>query len=77
MLVGPVLDAVALERALGVLCAASAAEVADRHGLAPERTRLLPAGILVLDAAAQRLGKPLRIGRGGLREGVVLDLAAR
>ena len=56
---------------------APAAEVARMHGLAHERTQLLPAGILVLDAAAQALGgRPLRIGRGGLREGVVLELAA-
>ena len=41
-----------------------------------QRVRLLPAGILVLEAAARRLGKPLRIGRGGLREGVLLELAA-
>ncbi len=75
-LVGPVLDPAALERALGVLCGAPAADVADRHGLAPERARLLPAGILVLDAAGRRLGMPLRIGRGGLREGVVLELAS-
>ena len=75
-LVGAVLDAAALERALAVLCAAPAAEVARHHGLAPERTHLLPAGILVLDAVAQRLGMPLRIGRGGLREGVILELAA-
>ena len=72
------LDAPALERALGVLAGAPAAEVARVHGLAQERTQLLPAGILVLDAAAQALGgRPLRIGRGGLREGVVLELAAR
>jgi exopolyphosphatase / guanosine-5'-triphosphate,3'-diphosphate pyrophosphatase len=75
-LVGPVLDAEALERALGALGAAPAAVLARRHGLSPERTRLLPAGILVLDAAARRLGMPLLIGRGGLREGVVLELAA-
>jgi exopolyphosphatase/guanosine-5'-triphosphate,3'-diphosphate pyrophosphatase len=75
-LVGPVLDAAAVERALGVLCAAPAAEVARRHALAPERTQLLPAGILVLDAARRQLGMPLRIGRGGLREGVILELAA-
>jgi exopolyphosphatase/guanosine-5'-triphosphate,3'-diphosphate pyrophosphatase len=75
-LVGPVLDPPALERALGVLCAATSDEVARRHGLAPERTQLLPAGILVLDAAGRRLGMPLRIGRGGLREGVILELAA-
>jgi exopolyphosphatase/guanosine-5'-triphosphate,3'-diphosphate pyrophosphatase len=74
-LVGPVLDRAALERALGTLGAAPAAVLALRHGLSPERTRLLPAGILVLDAAARRLGMPLVIGRGGLREGVVLELA--
>jgi exopolyphosphatase/guanosine-5'-triphosphate,3'-diphosphate pyrophosphatase len=77
LIVGPVLDGPALERALGVLAGATAREVARLHGLAHERTQLLPAGILVLDAAAQALGgRPLRIGRGGLREGVVLELAA-
>jgi exopolyphosphatase / guanosine-5'-triphosphate,3'-diphosphate pyrophosphatase len=75
-LVGPVLDGAALERALAKLAAAPAAEVALRHGLAPERAELLPAGILVLHAAARRFGMPLQIGRGGLREGVVLELAA-
>jgi exopolyphosphatase/guanosine-5'-triphosphate,3'-diphosphate pyrophosphatase len=74
-LVGPVLDRASLERALATLAAAPAAVLALRHGLAPERARLLPAGILVLDAAARRLGMPLLIGRGGLREGVVLELA--
>jgi exopolyphosphatase/guanosine-5'-triphosphate,3'-diphosphate pyrophosphatase len=75
-LVGPVIDPPALERALGVLTAAPAGEIARRHDLAPERTQLLPAGILVLGAAAERLGRPLLIGRGGLREGVILELAA-
>jgi exopolyphosphatase/guanosine-5'-triphosphate,3'-diphosphate pyrophosphatase len=71
-----VLDDEALERAMRTLCAAPAADVAEAMGLAPERVRLLPAGILVLEAAARRLGRPLRIGRGGLREGVLLELAA-
>jgi exopolyphosphatase/guanosine-5'-triphosphate,3'-diphosphate pyrophosphatase len=75
-IVGPVIDAAALDRALGVLTGAPAEEVARLHDLAPERTQLLPAGILVLGAAAERLGRPLRIGRGGLREGVILELAA-
>ena len=74
-LVGPVLDRPALERALRTLGAAPAAEVARLHGLAPERTELLPAGILVLAAASRRLGMPMRIGRGGLREGLILELA--
>jgi exopolyphosphatase / guanosine-5'-triphosphate,3'-diphosphate pyrophosphatase len=74
-LVGEALEPRSLERALGVLSGAPAAEVAERLAIDGERVRLLPAGILVLDAAAQRLGKPLQIGRGGLREGVVLDMA--
>jgi exopolyphosphatase/pppGpp-phosphohydrolase len=36
--------------------------------------RLLPAGILVLEAMSDLLGRPLRIARGGLREGVILEL---
>jgi exopolyphosphatase/guanosine-5'-triphosphate,3'-diphosphate pyrophosphatase len=75
-LVGPVLDPVTLERAMAVLASAPAEEIARMHDLVPERTQLLPAGILVLGAAAERLGRPLRIGRGGLREGVILELAA-
>jgi exopolyphosphatase/guanosine-5'-triphosphate,3'-diphosphate pyrophosphatase len=74
-IVGPVLDPPALERALAKLTAAPAATVARMHDLARERTQLLPAGILVLDAAGERIGRPLRIGRGGLREGVILELA--
>jgi exopolyphosphatase / guanosine-5'-triphosphate,3'-diphosphate pyrophosphatase len=73
-LVGDVLAPPSLERALGVLSAAPAAEVAERFSLDAERVRLLPAGILILDAASQRLGQPLQIGRGGLREGLVLDM---
>jgi exopolyphosphatase/guanosine-5'-triphosphate,3'-diphosphate pyrophosphatase len=75
-LVGRVIDGAALEHALAKLGAAPAAVVARRHGLAPERAELLPAGILVLHAAARRLGMPLQIGCGGLREGVILELAA-
>ena len=76
-LVGPVLDAAALRaRARRARRGARRPRSRALHGLAPERTQLLPAGILVLGAAAERLGRPLRIGRGGLREGVILELAA-
>jgi exopolyphosphatase/guanosine-5'-triphosphate,3'-diphosphate pyrophosphatase len=74
-LVGDVLEPASLERALGVLCGATVADVARRFGLDPLRVRLLPAGIVILDAAAQKLGQPLQIGCGGLREGVLLDMA--
>jgi len=36
--------------------------------------RLLPAGLLVLEEIADRLGRQLNIGRGGLREGVIVDM---
>jgi exopolyphosphatase / guanosine-5'-triphosphate,3'-diphosphate pyrophosphatase len=47
---------------------------AVRLGLHPDRTRLLPAGIVLLMRASELLGRSLRIARGGLREGVVLEL---
>ena len=76
-LVGAVLDAPSLERAVAVLASAPAAEVARRFDLHVERVRLLPAGILLLAEAAKALDVPLQIARGGLREGVVLEELAR
>jgi exopolyphosphatase/guanosine-5'-triphosphate,3'-diphosphate pyrophosphatase len=73
-LVGDELAPASLERALGVLSGARAAEIARRFAIDAERVRLLPAGILILGAASERLGRPLQIGRGGLREGLVLDM---
>jgi exopolyphosphatase/guanosine-5'-triphosphate,3'-diphosphate pyrophosphatase len=72
--VGDLLAADSLEKAIGVLSGAPAAEVAAALSLDAQRVRLMPAGILILHAAAQRLGQPLQIGRGGLREGLLLDM---
>ena len=74
-MVGPVLDPDALQRALQVLGEAPAEHVAERLALDPERVRLMPAGMLILAAATETLGCPLTIGRGGLREGVLLELS--
>lgn len=74
-LAGARLDAASLERALAELIAVSAEEAGARLRIAPERARLLPAGIVVLAAVTRRLG-PLEIARGGLREGVLRELAA-
>ena len=63
-----------LERGIRVLSQTAIAEVARRFELDPERVRLLPAGILVLEAVSDTLGLPLKIARGGLREGVILEL---
>jgi exopolyphosphatase/guanosine-5'-triphosphate,3'-diphosphate pyrophosphatase len=73
-LAGPRLEPAALEHALARLVAAPAADVAGELRIAPERVRLLPAGIVVLAAIAARVG-PLDIARGGLREGVLRELA--
>jgi len=75
-LAGAVLEPETLQRAVRVLSADPCEVVARRFGLDPERVRLLPAGILILDAVSRTLGQPLQIGRGGLREGVCLELAA-
>jgi exopolyphosphatase / guanosine-5'-triphosphate,3'-diphosphate pyrophosphatase len=75
--VGEALEPASLDRALAMLCGGPAAAVARTFALDAARVRLLPAGILILDAASQRLDRPLQIGRGGLREGVLLDMARR
>jgi exopolyphosphatase/guanosine-5'-triphosphate,3'-diphosphate pyrophosphatase len=75
-LMGVALGCDALERGLQALVTQPAAEGAVRLGLHPERVRLLPAGILLLDAAARALRAPLRLADGGLREGVVLEQLA-
>ncbi len=64
----------ALGRALEALCAAPAEELASRHGLHPDRMRMLPAGLVILDAAAELLDASLQMASGGLREGVILAM---
>jgi exopolyphosphatase / guanosine-5'-triphosphate,3'-diphosphate pyrophosphatase len=62
-----------IARILAVLLAEPAAEAAKRLGLHVERVRLLPAGLLALEAAWGAFGQaPLQIARGGLREGVIM-----
>jgi exopolyphosphatase / guanosine-5'-triphosphate,3'-diphosphate pyrophosphatase len=75
-LVGGELSRETLERGIRVLSTTPIAEVAGRFELDPERVRLLPAGILVLEALSDRLALPLRIARGGLREGAIIELLA-
>jgi exopolyphosphatase/guanosine-5'-triphosphate,3'-diphosphate pyrophosphatase len=74
-LVGDVLNRDSLARALALLTSGSSVDVAFRFDLDPQRVRLMPAGLLALEAAGLVLDRPLVIGRGGLREGVLLALA--
>jgi exopolyphosphatase / guanosine-5'-triphosphate,3'-diphosphate pyrophosphatase len=73
-LVGAVLEYETLERAVRVLSSDEIFEVAKRFELDPRRVKLLPAGVLLLEKFSQMLGQPLQIGRGGLREGIILTL---
>lgn len=70
---GPTLDRSSLARSLALLTAEPAAATADRHGIDAERVRLLPGGILILQALGERLDTTVTVGRGGIREGVLLD----
>ena len=73
-LVGAVLEYETLERGIRVLSADPAADVARRFELDPRRVRILTTGVLLLEKVSELLGQPLQIGKGGLREGVILDL---
>jgi exopolyphosphatase/guanosine-5'-triphosphate,3'-diphosphate pyrophosphatase len=73
-LVGTVLEYETLERGIRVLAGDPAADVAKRFELDPVRVRILATGVLLLEKLSDLLGQPLQIGKGGLREGVILDL---
>jgi exopolyphosphatase/guanosine-5'-triphosphate,3'-diphosphate pyrophosphatase len=72
--VGAVLEYETLERAMRIFAGEQVAEVARRFELDPTRVRILPTGVLLLEKLSELLGQPLQIGKGGLREGVILDL---
>jgi exopolyphosphatase/guanosine-5'-triphosphate,3'-diphosphate pyrophosphatase len=73
-LVGAVLEYETLERAIRVLSSEPAGDVARRFELDPRRVRILTTGVLLLEKISELLGQPLQIGKGGLREGIILDL---
>jgi len=72
-LVGQDLGPAALARGLELLCAAPVREITRRHTLHPLRVRMLPAALVLLEAAGAALAAPLRSGSGGLREGLMLE----
>lgn len=74
---GEVLDGAALARSLDALASEPSDVVARRWLIDPQRARLLPAGLLILEAMADRLGATITVGRGGIREGVVLEALPR
>lgn len=73
-MVGNTLEHETMERAIRLITRNAAHEVADEFGLDIERVQVLPAGVMILEDIGDRLDKPLRIGKGGLREGKLLEL---
>ena len=76
-LVGPELGPAELAEALELVTGSVSKELAAEYRIARWRARLLPAGALILAEIQSRLGVPLRVARGGLREGAALQLFER
>jgi exopolyphosphatase/guanosine-5'-triphosphate,3'-diphosphate pyrophosphatase len=72
-LAGPLLDTEAFRHGLELLATERRTEVARRFALDLDRVRLLPAALLILEAASEKFGTSLQIARGGVREGVLLE----
>lgn len=72
-IVGPVLDADAFGDSLKLLLGSRRRDLVAALGLDLERLRLLPAGLLILEAVSRLVGAPLQIVSGGIREGVLLQ----
>lgn len=74
----PRLDRDALVRAVEVLASAPAEDIASDTGLEAARLRLCLAGAAVLEAVRRAFGvEALEVSAAGLREGLVMEAAAR
>jgi exopolyphosphatase/pppGpp-phosphohydrolase len=59
--------------ALAMLTVERSSEAAARHGLRPERARILPAGAIIVDAILDRYrAERLLVSEAGIREGAIL-----
>jgi exopolyphosphatase/guanosine-5'-triphosphate,3'-diphosphate pyrophosphatase len=75
-IVGRRFDADDLDDAVRILSRRPAAKAARPFGIGAQRAETLLAGALLLAGASRLLGTRLELGRGGLREGAALELAA-
>jgi exopolyphosphatase / guanosine-5'-triphosphate,3'-diphosphate pyrophosphatase len=71
---GGVLDGKSLEAAIDRLASQPHAKIAKRFGVAPPRAATLLAGSILFAEAHRRIGLPLRVASGGVREGCALAL---
>ncbi len=75
-LVGPWLGEAELAEALRFVETRPAREIARRFRVDRARARILPAGVALLAEVQSRLGVPLHVCDGGIREGAVLATVA-
>jgi exopolyphosphatase / guanosine-5'-triphosphate,3'-diphosphate pyrophosphatase len=71
-LVGSELGEAQLAKALRLVETSSPREIARRFGVDRARAEILPAGVILLAEVQRRLGVPLHVCGGGIREGAVL-----
>ncbi len=72
-LTGGVLESANIARVLALTTSTASRDLAAKFGIAENRARILPAGLAILESLVERLGFGLEVGRGGLREGVLID----
>lgn len=73
-IVGVKLGTSELDNLVGILATTPAHEIVELYGVDPQRVRTLTAGAIIFEVLGERLGIPLRVTRGGVREGAVLEL---
>jgi exopolyphosphatase / guanosine-5'-triphosphate,3'-diphosphate pyrophosphatase len=66
-----------LETAMRKLAKRASRKIARDYGVDEARARTLTAGAVIFVEVQRRLGVPLQVGRGGLREGAALELLAQ
>jgi exopolyphosphatase/pppGpp-phosphohydrolase len=74
---GSRLDASVLHNVIDYIATTPGNKLVVRHGVAPGRVKTIAAGAVILEALEQRLEVPLKVVRGGVREGALLELVAR
>jgi exopolyphosphatase/guanosine-5'-triphosphate,3'-diphosphate pyrophosphatase len=75
-LVGPWLGEAELSEAQRIVAAKSEQAISRKYGVHRTRAKILPAGLVLLAEVQQRLGVPLHVCDGGIREGAVLASVA-
>ncbi|MBI4898224.1 MAG: hypothetical protein HY827_07635 [Actinobacteria bacterium] len=74
-LVGGLIDDASVTRVLNMIAKMDSEEVSERLEIEWQRALLLPASLTILAALSEKLGLSLEVGMGGLREGVIHELA--